>query len=406
MKRLLLFLQALGLCLGGGAQTILFPSPDTNGAVCRIPAMAQAKNGDIVVLCDYRYNRNDIGWDGGEIDVRFRVSRNGGRKWGRIATAIRHDAADEHRRGYGDVAICADEQGDSLFVMAATGNVNFFESTCEAPIRICRTAGYQGNKGKRWRWRKPADMTEYFYDTLLQGRVKSLFMASGNMVPSRYVKGRIYGVLVCKDAQNGEKHNRVVYTDDHCRTWSLLGGLDAKPIPGGDEAKCVELDERHLLVSSRAAGCRIFNVFLFADDKDAAAQGRGAWDDPAQGIRDNGDSGTNGELLLVNARRASDGKKVRLLLQTIPTDGRSNVSVFYKELSDLGNISSFSFVEGWQKTQLCQGKSAYSTMTLLGDGRIAFFMEEGDDGLGGYNMVFFARTLEEITGNQYGIMPK
>jgi sialidase-1 len=110
--------------------------------------------------------------------------------------------------------------------------------------------------------------------------------------------------------------------------------------------------------------------------------------------------------MLVNAIRKSDGAKCDLMLQSVPTgDGRSNVSIFYKEMkynADGSNAyTPTTFAQGWTLgLQVSDRGSAYSTMTMQKDGRAAFLYEEEP---GGYCIIYAPLSIEQITSGAYTI---
>ena len=67
MKKTFLLLSML--CFGAlaTAQTTLFHTGDESGYPYRIPAIAKAKNGDLIALTDRRPCGNDIGY--GRVDI-------------------------------------------------------------------------------------------------------------------------------------------------------------------------------------------------------------------------------------------------------------------------------------------------------------------------------------------------
>ena len=188
----------------------------------------------------------------------------------------------------------------------------------------------------------------------------------------------------------------------------MLGGCDASPVPGGDEPKCEELPDGRLLISSRAWGGRYYNIFTFTDVR----RGEGQWGQMAfsgkinNGVEANQNS-CNGEVMLIPVKRVSDKKKTYLLLQSLPFGpGRSNVGIWYKELSSPSDYATpDALAANWTgRYQVTQLPSAYSTMIMQRDRSLGFFYEEethcGTKG-GGYTMVYRNLTIEEITDGKY-----
>jgi sialidase-1 len=74
-----------------------------------------------------------------------------------------------------------------------------------------------------------------------------------------------------REGETGASHNNyVVYSDNFGETWNLLGN---RCVNGGDEAKVEELPDGTIIISSRKAYGRYFNVFTFTD----IANGKGEW---------------------------------------------------------------------------------------------------------------------------------
>ena len=217
---------------------------------------------------------------------------------------------------------------------------------------------------------------------------------------------RIYAALTARP--NG---NRVIYSDDFGLTWNVLGTLSQLPSPHGDEAKCEELPDGSVVLSSRAYGGRYFNIYRYSD----VASASGSWGDAApSGRRVKGcasiDNACNGGLLIVPAIRNSDGKDVYVALQSVPFGpGRTNVGIYAKELpEDVSAITPEIFAGNWDmKFQITDKWSAYSTMMLRRNGKIAFYYEDSHDGLEKiYDMIYCEMSLETITSDRYSVRSK
>ena len=221
--------------------------------------------------------------------------------------------------------------------------------------------------------------------------------------------------------------NRVVYSDDFGKTWHALGGASALPAPGGDEPKCEELPDGRVILSSRVGGGRIYNIYTYSN----TLTGEGSWSTDVKstfagsGLTPGGNS-TNGEILVVPVQRNSDSKEMYLVLQSLPTGGgRTNVGIFYKELTDLNDLNTVAnFATGWNGFfQVSNTSSAYSSMDLQADDRIGFIYEETLTGFGkrdnpvstsfptgsgqhnfdGFDNIYVAYELEYITSGAYSI---
>jgi uncharacterized protein YjdB len=228
--------------------------------------------------------------------------------------------------------------------------------------------------GNNW---TSSEVTDSIYNAL-NNQYTSAFFSSGRICQSSQIKVgthyRLYAALCVRGT-----NSVVLYSDDFGESWNQLGSVAAK---GGDEAKCVELPNGNVLVSSKGKGKRYFNVFKYENNvlpttKNTA---NGDWTGMVEGCTSSDNAGTNGELLLVPASK--EGKNCYLVMQTIPANSskasdRSKVTVYWKELdtADLNDASQYS--DKWSNTYSLSTKtSSYSTMIQLADGSIAFAYEE------------------------------
>lgn len=369
------------------AQTTLFASDSTQ--LCyRIPALITTHDGKLMAISDFRYARADVG--SGRIDVVARTSKDGGTTWSPHQTIVEGGGTVPFDVAHGDAAVVRDKDTGRLLMMCASGNVYYWNSTTQNPNRVGR---YYSDNGRDW-W--GSEITADIY-ALTQGAVHKLFFSSGRMCQSRSIKvgryHRIYSAL-CTNVGN-----IVLFSDDFGVSWQPLGGAAARPTLDGDEAKLEELPNGDVLLSSRSQKGvgRIFNIFKYADAKKA----EGRWGDAVYLDEKYKAAKCNGELLSVPARRVSDGRKVSLLLLSVPqSDERRNVGIYWKVLDKAEDYASPAcFRDGWTAFNVSQQLSAYSTMEPIRGG-VAFFYEENEQN-GGYDMVFRRLTVKEITGGQY-----
>lgn len=369
----------------------------------RIPAIVQCKSGKIIAFTDHRYENKDIG-GGRHLDIVMKESYDGGNTWTKdeimVAEGGNH-VADSFDCAHGDAAAVCDRNTGEILIMCASGGIGFWESTREKPIMMGRY--HSSDEGKTW---QTEDVTADIYG--LATDMESAFFTSGRICQSTRIKVgshyRIYSALATRDG------NRVLYSDDFGKNWKLLGVNAAETAPKGDEAKIEELPDGNVLINSRTANGRFFNIYRYDNRKKAT----GVWETVALSSASNngvlnGDSACNGEILLVDAKD-NDGKKVGLLLQSVPMGpGRSNVAIFYKALRSREDYSSPEKVaadwEGFFKVSTTT--SAYSTMIESHDGKILFLYEEDafrhpetepDDY---YNIVYKELSVSQITGGKY-----
>ena len=408
-QNIIAVLVFLGLTACGAKHTpaehVLFQTPVSDSIPYRIPTIAKMHNGDILALTDYRLCNMDIGY--GRVDIHGRISRNGGRAWGEEFVLIEGSGVSGATDcGFGDAAMVADrESGDVLVMMVCGETVYWHETTTrQNPNRIA--ALRSSDNGKTWsQWEEITESVYTLFDDSVHGCVQSCFVGSGKIFQSKQIKVgshyRIYAALCARP--NG---NRVIYSDDFGRTWKALGTLDQLPVPHGDEAKCEELPDGRVLISSRAWGGRYFNIYTYSD----VVSGTGKWGDAApSGRRVKGcasiENACNGEILILPAVRNADKAEVYLALQSVPFGpGRTNVGIYAKELpSDISAITAKVFAADWDmKYQISDTWSAYSTMIQLRNGDIAFYHEESHNGMDKtYDMIYQELSLETITSGQY-----
>lgn len=396
MKQFLILLFSW-LTLQLSAQPV-FKTPGREGHPYRIPAIATTGKSSLLAVSDFRWCGSDIGY--GHIDLVGRLSSDGGRTWGTefpIATGSGVKGTDDC--GYGDAALCADMSSDRVVMLCATGNVVYFQSTREHPIRVARLYSEDGGKT----WSRPEDITQMIYD--LVPKAKGLFVGSGKICQSRVVKvgqyARLYAALATMAG------NYVIYSDDFGQHWALLGDA-VSPAPAGDEPKCEELPDGTVILSSRKEGGRWFNLFRFTDIRKAD----GHWMTAAASDRvpdglTVGNNACNGEILLVPVVRKSDNQSCWLLLQSIPLgplsqgdENRSNVSIYYKEVTTSTVDSPAALAAGWTLGRIFRSpQGAYSTMSLpMADGTIPFLYETAP---GQYSVVYERVSIGELTHGSY-----
>lgn len=382
----------------------------------RIPAIAQAKNGNLIAVSDYRFSGADIG--SGALDLRARISKDNGKTWGDIVTIADHtqynkgseNATEFMHTGFGDPCLVADRESDKVLLMSCTGNVMYWNGTRTNHQGIARF--YSENGGDTWQ--KPEDISESIYalfDGSQIGGAKTMFIGSGRICQSRIVKVkdyyRLYCSIIMKDNNSGNtSHNFVIYSDDFGKTWDVLGGPNVAPTNGDcDEPKAEELPDGSVICSSRVNGGRKYNIFRFTDMEKAT----GAWQSECCSKSDNSGvvaagNSTNGEVMIVPVKRKADNKQMYLIMQSVPMGpgGRYNVGIYYKELENYADYNTpANLSKDWDgHHQASYISSAYSTMTLQSDNTIGFLYEESTFGHD-YCIIYKNYSIETITGDKY-----
>ena len=417
---------AAGICLSAAVSQAqnrfdVFPTKSEADIPYRIPAIAALSDGTVICVADYRHSRSDIGIKkDGRVDLHVRISEDNGCSWGEIASLVEGLGAkspDFMNVAFGDPCIVADRKTDRVLVMSCAGNVSFPRGSRDVHQGIVRF--YSDDKGKTWS--APEEISEDIYvqfDDSPIGPVKAMFIASGKILQSRYVKKngnyRLY-CAVMMNTNDNTKMNHVLYSDDFGGTWNVLGGVNTAPIPkGADEAKVEELPGGSVLISSRTeAGGRLFNIYRFTNKRKAS----GRWGEMVHSGPHNGGiiterNACNGGLMLVPAVCVEDGQKVDLLLQSAPIGPyRTNVGIYYKVLKARNDYATPEHVaKDWDGVyRVTDRGSAYSTMAVQSDGSLGFLFEEQThctDAGGGYTIVYDRFTIEEITGGRYRFAQK
>ena len=389
---------------------VVFRNPSEAGVPYRIPAIAKAQNGDLIAVADYRYSRADIGMaNNGKLDLRFRIKDHETGEWGEVQTLAAALGQGSSNIAFGDPCIVADRESNRVMVTSCCGNVSFPNGTHANHQGWARFYSEDGGHT----WGTYTDISQQVFDQLdlrSDGEIRCFFIGSGKITQSTTVKKENYYRIYCAalvKVNDGTNTNYVFYSDDFGENWHLLGTPDNAPIPSGaDEPKAEELPDGSVLVSSRIGGGRFYNIFHFTD----ILAGEGYWEMMATSDRSvNGitasSNACNGETLCIPVERKADGKKLFLLMQSVPfgPSDRSNVGINYKALDDLTDFRNpMGLSKDWDGTfQVSTLSSAYSTLTLDAENNIAFFYEENANS-SGYDMVYKNFSVEEITDNAYG----
>lgn len=397
----------------------VFPLLNPNDIPYRIPAIATAQDGTLIAVSDYRHSGTDIGVTNyGRIDLHYRLSFDNGNSWTEIKTLIDgmgEAATDFMSVGYGDPCIVADRESNRVLLLSCAGNVSFQNGTRQRHQNIARFYSEDGGRT----WGEPEDIAESIYsqfDNSSYGPVRSMFVASGRILQSRFVKVdnyyRLYCAILARDKSLNATHmNYVLYSDDFGGTWKVLGSVNRPAVYStADEPKVEELPDGTLMISSRYTGGRYFNIFTFTDELSA----EGFWSTAVFSGAANGgveakENSTNGEVMVLPVVRIEDDKPMHLLLQSLPLGpNRANVGIYYKELASIDDYYMPNLLaEKWDGVkQVTTLNSAYSTMTWQKDNRLGFLYEEETYGksnyaYGGYTIVYDSFDIMEITDNKY-----
>ncbi|MBR2319005.1 MAG: DUF4091 domain-containing protein [Bacteroidaceae bacterium] len=394
----------------------------------RIPGITTASNGRLITAAARLVCGTDPGY--GRVDIVCRYSDNNGDTWSNmidvaVGTGETSATVNYFDTAFGDPAIVADRTSNEVLVIAVAGCTVYGNgNTTRRNPNLIATIHSKDN-GENWE--EPVNVTEDIYSLFDAGNpIDAAFVGGGKVFQSRVIKKdkyyRIYAAMCARP--NG---NRVIYSDDFGRTWQALGGASALPASGGDEPKCEEMPDGRVILSSRVGGGRIYNIYTYSN----TLTGEGAWSTSVKSTFEGsglvpGNNSTNGEILIVPVKRNSDNKEMYLALQSLPTGSqRSNVGIFYKELTEVSDINSVeNFAKGWDGYfEVTNKASAYSSMDLQADDRIGFIYEEtltkhgevpnpvstcfptgsGTHNYDGFDNIYVAYDLEYITDGAYSV---
>lgn len=388
MKRLLpIFIAAVALVSSAAAafaqavppheHSIVFArETDTISNYYRIPALAVAKNGNIIAAADARGNQlADLPQ---VISVVVRVSHDNGRTWGPIKMIAKGEKKGEIT--YGDPALVTDPADGTIYLFYS-GDNGFGASTKEHPIRLFMSKSTDNGET----WTAPTDLTEKIW----QPDWVAAFFTSGAALAT--TDGRIMIVPVVRLQGKRGAYDYAAWTNDGGETWHT-GTETATPAGNGNEAKLMELADGRLLMSLRSPAHRMFAT---------SADGGNTWSQ-LDSVPELVEPGCNGDIIRYNA---PSGKSY--LLHSIPNTTeerkdkgtqRENVSIFVSD--DEGAT--------WKKHYtVVRPESSYSAMTVLPDGSIGILVEEGwwegwveggaiNANNPGFNLVFHRLTPEML----------
>lgn len=375
------------------------------GIPVRIPAMTITRDGGVIAMVDYRHNFSDIGWNSGgtyRLDILMRRSDDGGRTWSPITTVV------EGRKdfGYGDPSVVADRDSAGLILMqAVSGNVPYVHATAKNPQHAMFFRSTDGGKT----WDKGHDVAPSIYnlyrDEQPLTQEKGFFLTSGKITQSRFIKkDKYYRLYIAHPVLHVGTF--VIYSDDFGKTWQVLGGAATIPGPDGDESKVEELPDGSVLLSCRKFSSlgRRFNVFVYKNKKRA----EGAWSEAKDAKALANCTRCNGDVVVVPVRRAIDGRKTWLAIQSLlQSKTRDHLGFYYREIPRRGADLAPALADNWQRgVMIHEGTAAYSTMSVFDDGTVGILYEADLDANNtGYKILFSRLSVSQITGGAYEAMP-
>ncbi len=419
----------------------VYPRNQVNRQI-RIPAIttvgAGENEGRLITAYDYRWCNGDLG--GGNIDLTIATSDDNGATWtapgfaydadGNPVTEYNHaytkgdnwsevvaNAAEAWDCAWGDAALVADRESQTVLMMAVGGPTGFWSSRRNNPQSAIRWISHDGGTT----WSAPMNLTEQIYSLFdgepRNGEIDGMFFGSGRAMQSRYIKvGDYYRVYSVISSQNknanggnnqGSTRNWVLYTDDMGENWHILGSYNQCPVASNaDEPKAEELPDGSVLLAARGkGGGRNFNIFRYTNP----TTGEGKW--IGNHVNTNMGMGSiaacDGEIFILPVKNVTTGQPCFMALQSFPYGGaRANVSIAWKRLDSGEDFDSANDFTTWGGRYQVSGiGSAYSTMSLMNNGDIAFFYEEELTNGAAYDGVFKHLSIDLITEGKYTFYP-
>lgn len=352
------------------ANTLLFTPGDAGSVSYRIPAIITAADGSLVTVTDKRWN--GAGDLAAKIDPVVRRSTDNGKTWSAPLTIANFGGP----TGAGDAALVMDEATGNLICLFVAEK-GFFASTPTAPIKIkyCRST----DNGITWE--SPVDITNQVYGAGCSNPITKdwlgVFIGAGRAHQLR--DGTIVAALVVRESSGGI-NNYMMSSTDGGITWIPSTG---RAETGGDEAKIVELNNGNLMMSIRNSGTRRFNISTNKGLTWGTAYNQAGFTDP----------NCDGDFIRYTS--TLDGYDKNRLLHTIPFAGnRTNVSVLMS--TDEGTT--------WPvRKTIFSGASAYSSLTVLSDGTMGIYYENGENST--YQMYFVRFSLNWLTNGADTFIP-
>ncbi len=345
----------------------------------RIPALAVSTQGTLLAAYDGRPNLDDLP---NPIDLLLRRSYDNGVTWG--PQQLVRTGSGLH--GFGDPSLLVDAETGRIFMFHAAGtHAGFFEAVSglepEDDVQHADVS-FSDDDGDTWQHRRLTSQLKH-------GAVTGLFAAAGQGIQIHVgpFKGRLVQQFVL--LVDGAIMAASAFSDDHGETWSLGDMIGTGPSGiGPNENKVVCLEDGRLLLHSRATPCRLSSV---------SEDGGLSWS-PLVPVEDLPDPSDNGSLTRLDglpgvASFASTDTSQWLIA--------SNNQDRHLRRNTVLSLSPDNGATWPAKLLLCEGSSAYSTVTRLPDGNIGVLYERQ-----GYREIVFASIPAKQLTSQLSATPR
>ncbi|WP_277481617.1 sialidase family protein [Catalinimonas alkaloidigena] len=349
MKGIYLYMYAWLLCVpvfaqdehaeiaeGISAYHLLFDASAQDSVSCyRIPALITATNGDLLAAIDERVpSCGDLKWSD-DINIVMRRSEDNGKSWSEVKTIIDFPLG----QSASDPSFILDEETGEVFLF-----YNFMDLKKEKDVYYLHM---MKSKDHGQSWSEPEDITTQITKPDWQQDLK--FITSGRGTQTR--EGRLLHCLV-----NLDKGMHLFGSDDHGESWFLID----TPIKPADESKVVELADGRWMINSRVNELGLRYVHISDDE------GKSWVSQPDSSLLD---PGCNASLIRYNFEKDGESQDCLLFSNLKSEEGRRNLNV------------RVSYDEGQSWTEgkvIYPGEAAYSSLTILKDGKIGLLFEKDD----------------------------
>jgi sialidase-1 len=313
----------------------LFNTGMQEGVSCyRIPAIITAPNGDLVATIDERVpSCGDLKWSK-DINIIMRRSSDNGKTWTPIETVINFPEGESAS----DPSMIVDNITGEIFLF-----YNYMNLDTEKDIYYLHVMK-SGDNGKTWS--KPEDITSQIAKPEWYKDFK--FITSGRGIQTS--TGKLLHCMV-----NLDSGMHLFGSDDHGKTWYFID----TPISPANESKVVELEDGSWMVNARSNDKKGMRYVHISTDEGKT------WTTKAEPLLT--DPGCNASIIRYTSIKDGHKKNRLLFANANSVKGRENMTV------------KISYDEGktWSKGKtVYKGSSAYSSLTILENGKIGLFFEK------------------------------
>ncbi|MDO4411578.1 exo-alpha-sialidase [Cutibacterium sp.] len=366
----------------------LLDSPVAGKHNIRIPAIAQAPNGDLLAAYDLRPTNG--GANGGDSPnanwIVQRRSTDGGRSW-KERTVVAQGQSGANKIGYSDPSYVVDYTTGEIFIFSVQSFDSGFvannpaytylpDGTIDESNRHTLNLHLASSKDNGYTWTHRIITNDVLG---AKGReVTSCFATSGAGTQKIQAphQGRLLQQGTCR-TKTGRFVAFTIFSDDHGKTWQSGNFTSStEDAPSGewtfDENKVVELSDGTLMLNSRSSAGPAKNYRIVATSTDGGVN----WhnyrvDDQLP------DSINNAQIIrpFPSAKPGTLRSKVLLFSNTTGQRSRTN-----------GTLS-LSYDDGatWPiKKEFRSGKTGYTTMAVQNDGSIGLLLEPSEWNQVGY----------------------